>query len=314
MVRDKQVEISPTITDSLSKKTRSRKLRKPTAFFPWLLMTPSALIVLLVTFLPIIQAIQLSMYQTFFLERGSYVGFENYSRFFTADNTSIKNITNTLIFAFGSLALTFPIAIGLALLLTRDFRGRTAVRTILILPWVVSQLLSALMWRWVLSPDVGPIGYWLTMLAGFRFDTLGQVNTAMIGMIVTNVWRTYPYAMILTLAALNTIPKELFEAATVDGAGPWQRFIYVTIPMIQGILVVVLIVLSVNAINMIELPLILTGGGPVSATELLGLRVYREAFVLHNLGYASAIAVVMFGINALMSIAYIRVLRSEIST
>jgi ABC-type sugar transport system permease subunit len=124
----------------------------------------------------------------------------------------------------------------------------------------------------------------------------------------------YPYAMILTLAALTTIPKELFEAATVDGAGPWQRFIYVTIPMIQSTLLVVLIVLSVNAVNMIELPLILTGGGPVSATELLGLRVYREAFVLHNLGYASSIAVVMFGLNVLMSIAYLRVLRNEIST
>ncbi|MDO8486002.1 MAG: sugar ABC transporter permease, partial [Candidatus Limnocylindrales bacterium] len=246
-------------------------------------MTPSALIVLLVTVLPIIQAIQLSTYETFFLEPRSYVGSANYSRFFTADNTSIKDITNTLIFALGSLALTFPIAIGLALLLTRDFRGRAVVRTILILPWVVSQLLSALMWRWVLSADIGPIGYWLTMLAGFRFDTFGQANTAMIGMIVANVWRTYPFAMILTIAALTTIPKELFEAATVDGAGPWQRFIHVTMPMIRSVLLVVLIILSVNAINMIELPLILTGGGPASATELLGLRTYREAFVLHNL-------------------------------
>jgi multiple sugar transport system permease protein len=314
MVRDNQAEASSQITNNLFINTQSRKIRKPIAFFPWLLMTPSALIVLLVTFFPIVQAIQLSMYQTIFLERGNYIGLDNFNKFFTSDIISIKNITNTLIFAFGSLALTFPIAISLALILSRNFRGRTVIRTILILPWVVSQLLSALMWRWVLSPDIGPIGYWLTFFAGFRFDTLGQVDTAMIGMIVTNVWRTYPYAMILTLAALTTIPKELFEAATVDGAGPWQRFIYVTFPMIQSTLLVVLIVLSVNAVNMIELPLILTGGGPVSTTELLGLRVYREAFVLHNLGYASSIAVVMFGMNALMSIGYIRVLRSEIST
>ncbi len=277
-------------------------------------MTPSALIVLLVTFLPIIQAVQLSTYHTFFLQSGKYVGIANYSRFFTVDNTGIENIATTLIFAAGSLILTFPIAIGLALLLTRDFRGRTVVRIILILPWVVSQLLSALMSRWVLSPDLGPVGYWLTALTGARFDALGQANTAMIAMIGTNVWRTYPYAMILTLAALTSIPKELFEAATVDGAGSWQRFRYVTWPMIQSTLLVVLIVLTVNAINMTELPLVLTGGGPASATELLGLRVYQEAFVLNNLGYASAIAVVMFGMNALMSLAYIRVLRSDIST
>jgi ABC-type sugar transport system permease subunit len=276
-------------------------------------MTPSVLIVLLITFLPIAQAIRLSLNETFFLEQGIYIGLQNYIQFFSTDLSSPKNISNTLIFAVGSLVLTFPLAIGLALILKQNFPGRTIIRTILILPWVVSQLLSSLMWRWVLSPDIGPLGYWLTKVAGYRFDTLGQINTAMLGMIITNVWRTFPYAMVLILAALMTIPNELYEAARVDGAGAWNRLRYITLPMIRSTLLIVMIVLSVNAINMIELPLILTGGGPVQATELLGLRVYREAFVLQHLGYASSIAVVMFSINALMSIAYIRVLRSEVT-
>jgi multiple sugar transport system permease protein len=134
----------------------------------------------------------------------------------------------------------------------------------------------------------------------------------MAGMIVANVWRTYPYAMILSLAAIVTVPPELNEAAKVDGANAWQRFFSVTLPLIRPTLLIALIILSVNAINMIELPLILTGGGPIDATDLLGLRVYREAFVLQNFGFASAIAIVMFGMNALISIAYIRVVRNEV--
>jgi ABC-type sugar transport system permease subunit len=313
MASNRQLDFLKMLPDRTLTRLHNWKYNASKVFFPWLLMTPSALVVLLVTFLPIIQAIRLSMYHTFFLEEGSFIGLDNYVKFITSDTASLKNLTNTLVFAFGSLILTFPLAIGLAILLTRDFRGRAAIRTVLIVPWVVSQLLSALMWRWVFSPDLGPIGYWLTMAVGHRFDVLGQKQTAMLGMIVTNVWRTYPYAMVLILAALTTISKELYEAATMDGASPWQQFLFITLPMIQATLLIVLIVLSVNAINMIELPLILTGGGPNQSTELLGLRVYREAFVLQNLGFASAIAVVMFGINALMSIAYIRILRNEIS-
>ena len=274
-------------------------------------MAPSVLLVLLVTCLPIVQAITLSFRETFFLQQGPFIGLDHYRRFF-ADPTSHMNIVRTLIFAAGSIALTFPLAIGLALLLSREFPGRAVVRTLLILPWVVSQLLSALMWQWVLSPNIGAIAYWLGRLAGDRIDILGTTDTAMAGMIVANVWRTYPYAMILTLAAIVTVPPELNEAAKVDGANAWQRFFSVTLPLIRPTLLIALIILSVNAINMIELPLILTGGGPIDATDLLGLRVYREAFVLQNFGFASAIAIVMFGMNALISIAYIRVVRNEV--
>lgn len=283
---------------------------KSHALFPWLLMAPSVLLVLLVTVLPIVQAVSLSLRETFFLEQGQFIGADHYKRFF-ADPSGHRNIVTTLVFAAGSIALTFPLAIGLALLLSRDFPGRAVVRTLLILPWVVSQLLGALMWQWVLSPNIGAIAYWLGKFVGGRVDILGTTNTAMAGMIVANVWRTYPYAMILTLAAIVTVPQDLYEAAKVDGANARQRFFSITFPLIRPTLLIALIILTVNAINMIELPLILTGGGPIDVTDLLGLRVYREAFVLQNFGFASAIAIVMFGMNALMSIAYIRVLRSE---
>jgi ABC-type sugar transport system permease subunit len=202
-------------------------------------------------------------------------------------------------------------ALGLALLLNRPFPGRTFFRTMLILPWVVSQLLTALLWRWLDSPLLGPLAYVLGVLTDSRVDILGDPSTAMGGVIVANVWRTFPYAMILILAALQTIPYDLYEAARIDGAGRWNVFRYVTFPMIQNTFLIATIILSVHYFNMIELPLVLTGGGPVNRTELLGLRVYREAFVLFKFGFGAAIAMIMFIINIVVSLAYIKILRAE---
>jgi ABC-type sugar transport system permease subunit len=151
----------------------------------------------------------------------------------------------------------------------------------------------------------------LSTITNTRVDLLGSPDTAMLGVVVANVWRTFPYAMILTLAALQTIPAELYEAAKIDGAGRWNLFRFVTFPMIQNTFLIATIILSIHYFNMIELPLVLTGGGPVNRTELLGLRVYREAFVLFKYGFGSAVAMLMFVVNIVVSLIYIRILRAE---
>ncbi len=278
--------------------------------FPLALMLPAVLLVVCVTFLPILQAISLSFRDTTYLKVGGFVGLRHFRAFFL-DPLSRQNLLNSLIFTFGSLAVSLPLALGLALLLHRPFPGRGIFRTVLILPWVVSQLLTALLWRWLDSPLLGPVAYVLSELAGTRVDILGDPNTAMAGVVLANVWRTFPYAMILTLAALQTIPDELYEAARIDGAGRVNLFRYVTFPMIQNTFLIATIILTIHYFNMIELPLVLTGGGPVNRTEVLGLRVYREAFVLFKFGLGSAIALVMFAVNIVVSLVYIKVLRAE---
>jgi multiple sugar transport system permease protein len=284
--------------------------RRHTQLFPVCLMLPAVGLVLLVTFFPILQSVGLSFRETNYLQTGGYIGFRHYRTFFT-DALSAVNLRNSFVFTFGSLSLSLPLALGLALLLNRPFPGRTFFRTMLILPWVVSQLLTALLWRWLDSPLLGPVAYLLGALLDTRVDVLGDPSTAMGGVIVANVWRTFPYAMILVLAALQTIPYELYEAARIDGAGRWNVFRYVTFPMIQNTFLIATIILSIHYFNMIELPLVLTGGGPVNRTELLGLRVYREAFVLFKFGYGAAIAMIMFLINIVVSLAYIKILRAE---
>jgi multiple sugar transport system permease protein len=287
-----------------------RRQGQASSLFPWLLVLPAVLLVVLVTFFPILQAINLSFHQTNYLRQGRFVGLQHYLSFF-ADPLSRQNLKNSFAFTFGSLAFSLPLALGLALLLNRPFPGRAMFRTILIVPWVVSQLLTALLWRWLDSPPFGPLAYILGLLTSSRVDILGTPDTALGGVILANVWRTFPYAMILTLAALQTIPNELYEAARIDGAGRWNLFRYVTFPMIQNTFLIATIILSIHYFNMIELPLILTGGGPVNRTELLGLRVYREAFVLFKFGFGSAVAMIMFAVNIVVSLAYIRILRAE---
>lgn len=277
---------------------------------PALLMLPAVVLVVLVTFLPVFQAIRLSFHETRFLDRGEFIGLQHYERFLR-DPLTARSLVNSMVFTFGSLALSLPLGLGLALLLSRPFPGRGIFRTVLIVPWVVSQLVTALLWRWLDSPLIGPLAYVLGRLTDSRGDILGDPSTAMTGVIVANVWRTFPYAMILTLAALQTIPQDLYEAARIDGAGRWSLFRNITFPMIQNTFLIAMIILSVHYFNMIELPLVLTGGGPANATELLGLRVYREAFTILHFGLGSAIAMVMFAINVVVSLAYIRVLRAE---
>lgn len=283
---------------------------RPDGAMPWLLTTPAVLLVVTVTFLPVFQAASLSLHETTYLKTGKFIGLAHYARFFD-DPLAWQNIRNSVVFTFGSLALALPIAVGLAVLLNKPLPGRIVFRVLLILPWVVSQLLTALLWRWLDSPLIGPLAYVLSALTGTRVDILGDPSTAMSGLIVANVWRTFPYAMVLTLAALQTIPSELYEAAKIDGAGPIRTFVNVTFPMIQNTVLIATIILSVHYFNMIELPLVLTGGGPVNATEVLGLRVYREAFELYRFGSGAAIAMLIFVVNVVVSLAYIRVLRAE---
>jgi ABC-type sugar transport system permease subunit len=277
--------------------------------FPWLLLSPALALVVLVTFLPVVQAARLSLHETRYLEQGPAIGLAHYAAFLR-DPLSRRNLVNTLTLTFATLAVVLPLALGLALLLNQPLPGRAVFRTILILPWVVSQVLAALLWRWVDSPLIGPLAYVLGQLVQGRVDLLGDPGTAMLGVVIANVWRTFPFPMVLALAALQTVPDQLYEAARIDGAGRWASFRYVTFPMIQNTLLIATIILSVHCVNLIELPLVLTGGGPVNATEVLGLRVYREAFVLQRFGFGSAVAMVMFTINVVLSLGYIRVLRA----
>lgn len=291
-----------------SKRRFQEELSKNTLALSFLL--PAVLLVLLVTFLPILNAMVVSLYDTIYLQRTDFVGLRHYWNYLR-DPQGWQNIRGSLIYVLGSLALALPLGIFLATLLNREIRFRTFFRTVIILPWVVSQIVTALLWGWLINPHYGPINYFVHLWFGSPIDVLSQPYLAMPALILVNVWRSFPYPMLLTLAALQTVPAELLEAATVDGASAWIRFWRITFPLIQNTLLITTIILTLHYFNMVTLPLVFTGGGPLGTTEVISLRVYKEAFTFYHVGYGSAIAVYILLFNVLFSLVYIRLLRAE---
>lgn len=277
---------------------------------PLIFFTPALALVFGVSFYPGIVGLVESLYKTEYLRRVRFLGLANYLAFFR-DARAWTNIQNSVIYSLGSLIVVIPLGLAVAALLDRPFRFRGALRSTLIVPWVVSQTITAMLWAWLLNPQFGPLPYALSAFVHVPLDLLGNPRAAMWVLILTNVWRSYPYVAILALAALQAIPPEILEAANVDGASPWQRYLRVKLPLIGHALLIATITLSLFYLNMVTLVFVLTGGGPMGTTEVLSLRVFQEAFSFWNIGTASASAMIIFTLNVLFSICYIRVMRSE---
>ena len=276
----------------------------------YLLSLPSVVLVLLVSFVPIAVAVRVSLYQTSYMELVSFAGLDNYRRLF-AELVTKTDIINSLVFVFGSLIIAMPLGLGLAILLNQPLRFRTTYRVILIAPWIISQTIVALLWAWLLNGNYGPLASIVESVGLARIDVLAGTTTAMAAVIAANVWQSYPFGLILILAALQTAPADLYEAVSVDGGNALDKFRHVTFPSIRSTLLVVIIMLSLHYFNMVTLVLTMTSGGPINATETLSLRAYKEGFMSWRIGMASAIGVIVFLANIVLSLIYIRVLRND---
>jgi multiple sugar transport system permease protein len=285
-------------------RTRRRRSWLPLAF-----IVPATALVIAVSIYPVFDAVLLSLYATRYAEKLNFVGLANYIAIFK-DSSIWDDALTAVIYTAGSLALVIPYALGIALLLNRPMRFRGVVRTLAILPWVFSQTVTALLWGWLLNPEFGPITYASQQLTGALAALLASPTGAMAALIGVNVWSSYPMAVLLFLAAIQTIPSDLYEAMRMDGAGPVALFRHITVPMIMPTLVVVLIQLTLLYFNMVTLVYVLTGGGPVGSTQTLALRVLKMSFENWDLGKGAALGLVLTFINLALSLFYVNALRS----
>jgi multiple sugar transport system permease protein len=274
-----------------------------------LFIGPAIVLVVLVSIYPVFDAIALSLYATKYAEKVRFVGLQNYVELLR-DPTIWKAGANSLVYTLGSLFVVIPFSLAVALLLNQPSRIQGILRTIAILPWVISQTITALLWGWLLSADFGPATYGIDALTGVRVAILASPVWAMVALIWINVWSSYPQATLLLLAALQTIPRELYEAAHIDGAGSTASFRHITLPLIRSTLLVIVIQLTLLYFNMVTLVYVFTGGGPLSSTETLALRVLKTSFENWNLGHGAALGLIITLINLLFSLLYIRTLRS----
>jgi multiple sugar transport system permease protein len=260
----------------------------------WLLLSPALLCIMFVVIYPFISAIRLSfMHTSFGFGMMRPVGLLNYSQLFKDSNFGISFI-NSLYWTLGNLILQLTLPTFVALLLNRKFFGRNFVRSIILTPWIIPAVVVAIIWRWLLEPTVGVVNGVLQSLHFFNtpLSFLGEPNLAMISIILVNTWRFAPLGIVLILAALQTIPNELYEAAHVDGVSPVQEFKYITFPLLGNVIWFVGLLASIWTFNIFDLIWLMTEGGPGATTQTIPVLIYRTAFKTLQMGMASAMAVV----------------------
>ncbi len=274
-------------------------------------LAPAFIFLAFVVVFPLGQAFVTSLYRIRGL-RSSFVGFDNYVRTVT-DEAFWSSLGTSLVFTASCVAAHLAIGLGLALLLNRVTVARTLFRIAFLMPWIIAPAIGATIFLWMLEPQFGVINYLLQSVGAISepIAWLGRPWSALVSVILVDVWRGVPFMMLLMLAGLQTIPIELYEAARIDGATPLQQFRYITLPNLAYLMIVGTTLDIINTIRHFDIIAVMTGGGPVSATEVLPVLLYNTAFRANRLGEAATIGILLLGIVLAFSIVYIRAMRLD---
>ena len=272
------------------------------------LIAPTVLVFCAVILYPLISAIYLSLFSIYTPTlAGEWVGVDNYTALL-ASGDFWNAARNTLIWTVGTLMLQLVFGVAMALLLNQSIVFRSLARSLVLFPYFLSTVVAVLVWRWLFNDLYGILNHVL-LIAGLidaPVNWLGQMPNAMISIILVGAWKYFPFVVIVVLARLQSIPEQLYEAATIDGAGPFQRFTDITLPQLRDVLVVVVLLRAIWDFKEFDLIYLMTGGGPVRATQTLSLLVYEEAFRLNRMGMASTYAVAMMLVLLGFTLVYLR--------
>ncbi|HEX6095376.1 MAG TPA: sugar ABC transporter permease [Thermoanaerobaculia bacterium] len=282
---------------------------KPEARAALLFLTPAMALITLFFFLPVLGGFLLSLtdfdlYSIGDLRNTRVVGAANYTSLL--DNPLFwRALTNTLYFSFVGGPLTIAVALGAALLLNaRLARFKAFFRTIYFAPVVTTIVGVAIVWKYIYHPRVGLLNRMLDAVGIAGPDWLGDPRWAMPALILLAIWRGFGYATVIFLAGLQNVPEELYEAARIDGAGGWKQFIHVTVPQLGPTFVFVGIITAIGFLQVFAEPYVMTpDGGPLNATLTIVMLMYREGFRWWNMGYAAAVAFILFALVLLATIA-----------
>jgi multiple sugar transport system permease protein len=295
-------------TASTEKKRRGGLLKQefgnPERRTAYYMVLPALFIILVVAFFPILQAVNLSLRQATVAVTGPFVGFENYVEM-VQNPDFLEGLTNTLIFTIASVALEFFIGLGIALAINRAFRGRGLVRAAVLVPWAFPTVISAVMWRLMFQDQVGIINYVANAIGLISQPILSDRTLLLIGVILVDVWKTTPFMALLLLAGLQTIPGDVYEAARVDGANVWQRFLRITLPLLKPTILVALLFRTLDAYRVFDLFWALSNRELESLSTFVyeGVRISQLQFAQGNAAsvfiFVTAFAIALFFIKVL---------------
>jgi multiple sugar transport system permease protein len=270
-------------------------------------VAPAVVLLTLVTAYPLAYVLYLSLFRKMVIfDISKFIGADNYL-YMLRDARFWNALGNTAYITLVSVALELALGVGIALLINRPFRLKAVARALILVPWAIPTVVSAKMWEWIFNTDSGVMNY----LLGARINWLGSPFWAIHAAIFADVWKTTPFVVVLIYAGLQVIPRELLLAARCDGAGPWQIFRRITLPLLKPVILVVLIFRSLDAFRIFDTVYVLTGGGPANTTETLSIYAYKLLFQTLQFGYGSAMAVVVFLCVGLISVLYVKMLARE---
>ncbi|OZM75913.1 carbohydrate ABC transporter permease [Pseudonocardia sp. MH-G8] len=291
-----------TVAAPSALRPRNPRRRRAQARTAWLFLSPAVVFFALLFFLPIGNQLLASAYGG--VSGTEYVGAGNIVRALQ-DPEVQHSFWITLVYAAGTLVVGIAIGLGLAVILNQSLPGRTLFRSVLLVPYLTSVSIIGLLWRNILDPQIGILNRLLDAL-GLPGQT--WLNTAPLATIIgITVWSSAGYTMVLFLAGLQGIPAVYYEAARIDGAGPWRRFFSITLPLLTPTTLFVCIIGVISALQQFALPYIVTGGGPGNATSLYAHRLFTTAFETNQFGYAAALSLLLLVVVLVLSVVQLKI-------
>jgi multiple sugar transport system permease protein/N,N'-diacetylchitobiose transport system permease protein len=291
------------------------RLRPGHRAFAVLLTVPTLIIVLGLTIYPVVYALWISLHRYDLIRSRNampFIGLANYvdivsSRYFW------DSAWRTLYFTIVSLIVQVILGLAMALILNENFKGRNVVRALILIPWAIPTIVNGVLWQWIYNANYGALNGLLLQLGLINEPVIwtGEAIRALNMVIVADTWKMLPFYALMFLAALQTVPGELYESAHIDGASAWGRFLNVTFPFLKPMLLVVLVLRTMQTFRVFDIIYVLTQGGPGGGTRVIAFFAYESSFLNLNFGYGAALSFVIAAVIFGMALIYIRLLRSE---
>jgi len=295
-----------------SERLRPLRRRRGIQIEPYLWVAPAVLVFFVFTLLPLVVGFGLSFVSWDGINPLRLVGLRNYLDVLH-DGEFWQAVEHNAIYAVGTVVGKLSLALALAVLLNRALPARAFFRTLLFLPVVLSFVVVGLLWNWIYDYNFGLVNGLLNAvgLGALKSDWLGSSKLALGALIIVDIWKWFGFHMVINLAGLQSIPSELYEAARIDGASPWQSFRRITIPLLRPVTTINVVLATLGAFNVFDLVYVITQGGPANATNVATLDIYLQAFQFYRFGYAAAMSFVLLLLVSIVSLVLLRVLRSE---
>ncbi|WP_293782444.1 carbohydrate ABC transporter permease [uncultured Aeromicrobium sp.] len=289
-----------------------RRRRWRNSFTAYLLIAPAIGYLVVLLLFPLVRGVQLSLTDTKLVNPagGDFVGAENYAHLMTSGQFW-NSLLATLIYTAATVVFAVLLGTGAAVFINRPFRGRAGIRAVMTFPYAMPTVAVALIYVWIYNQSGGVLNRSLGVLGIGQTGWLTDPQWGMFSVVLATVWKVFPFVMLVMLAALQSVPDELYEAAKIDGAGPMSTFRAIVLPHLAPTLRIVALLMTIWSIRRFEIIYLLTGGGPVERTNTLVINIYRRAFSDQDLGVAATIGVLGLVLSMLVTLVFFMVERRE---